>query len=133
MGENPPKRLDKALAEFSPAQMGLSRTRITQMIRDGKVSCGGKAELSPKSAVAEGQLWTIILNKPDSGDVRPEKIDLDIIYEDSELIVVNKPAGLVVHPAKGHRQGTLLNGASASLRIPVDGKGAVFGGNSPQD
>lgn len=110
VGENPPKRLDKALALFAPDRMGLSRTRIAKLIRDGKVSCQGEAELLPDKAVEKGQQWTILLDEDGVGETLPEKIDLDIRYEDSELIVVNKPAGLVVHPAPGNRQGTLLNG-----------------------
>ena len=64
----------------------------------------------PNSAVEEGQQWIVRLDEVGSCDAHPEKIDLDIRYEDSELLVVNKPAGMVVHPAAGNRRGTLLNG-----------------------
>ena len=110
VGENPPKRLDKALADFAPDQLGLSRTRIAKLIRDGKVSSGGEAVLLPDKAVEKGQKWTILLDEVGIGEAIPEKIDLDIRFEDRELIVINKPAGLVVHPAPGNRHGTLLNG-----------------------
>ena len=110
VGENAPKRLDKALASFAPEQLGLSRTRIAKLIREGKVSSGGEPVLLPDTAVAKGQKWTIILEEDCTGEAFPQKIDLDIRFEDHELIVVNKPAGLVVHPAPGNRRGTLLNG-----------------------
>ncbi len=110
VGRNPPRRLDKALAEFAPEKSGLSRSRIAKLIREGEVSRGGEPELNPDCMTETGQRWTIRLARAGPAEVRPQSIDLDIRYEDDELIVIDKPPGLVVHPAAGNRQGTLLNG-----------------------
>ncbi|MBS0287314.1 MAG: 23S rRNA pseudouridine(1911/1915/1917) synthase RluD [Proteobacteria bacterium] len=98
-------RLDQALAHVFPEH---SRTRITQWIRSGQVSVDGH-QLEPKAKVNGGEQVTIHASVLAQLEEQPEDIALDIIYEDETLLVINKPAGLVVHPAAGNRQGTLLN------------------------
>jgi 23S rRNA pseudouridine1911/1915/1917 synthase len=78
----------------------LSRARIQALIKEGQVTCGGaavKANMKPKP----GQVIEIIVPAPVPAEPVPEDIPLDILYEDSDCLVINKPAGLVVHPAPG--------------------------------
>ncbi len=86
----------------------LSRARIQALIKEGRVTCGGapvKANAKPKA----GQVIEISVPAPAPAIPKPEEIPLNIVYEDSDLLVLNKPAGLVVHPAPGHAAGTLVN------------------------
>ena len=113
-------RLDRAIAALLP---GISRSQASVAIRDGRVqlfSPKGKvvSHLKAGTPVAAGQTVRIVVARKDPLSVEPEGIDLDIRYEDDDLLVVNKPAGLVVHPAPGHSGGTLVNalaGYSAEL------------------
>jgi len=109
IGANPPPRLDKALARDVPEQAALSRTRLTRLIAAGAVVRGGQALTDPKARVAEGDEVAITVEVAQDYDVLPEAIPLDIVFEDDDLIVVNKPAGMVVHPAPGSPSGTLVN------------------------
>src|SRR5688500_4641860 len=97
-------RLDKALAEAS----GLSRERVKALIGEGKVTVGGKPA-SQASAKAVGGEFVIDLPPPADAKAAPQEIPLVIVYEDEHLIVVDKPAGMVVHPAAGNPDGTLVN------------------------
>jgi len=99
------ERLDKAL---SARLDDLSRARIQTLIEAGAVTLGGQPVRS-SHRITEGD--EVVVNVPDSepAGVYPESIPLDLIYEDDDLLVVNKPAGLVVHPAPGHASGTLVN------------------------
>jgi 23S rRNA pseudouridine1911/1915/1917 synthase len=87
---------------------GQSRTQIQRLIKDGYVRVGG----SPAKAnqpVKAGQQVSVQVPEPADADVRPEDLPLPILYEDHDLLVVDKPAGMVVHPAAGHAGGTLVN------------------------
>ena len=102
-------RLDKVLTDFLP---GESRSTIQKIIKDGLVSVNGqerKANFKLKGdeilLVERPSLAVEVDSLPE-----PEAMDLDIIYEDEDILVINKPAGLVVHPSKGHLKGTLVNG-----------------------
>ncbi|MDJ0994835.1 MAG: RluA family pseudouridine synthase [Dinoroseobacter sp.] len=106
---DPPPRLDKALARDVPEGMGLSRSRLAKLIAEGAVARGDEILTSPKARVAEGDALTLSLSEPEPTDLVPEDIPLDIVFEDDDLIVVNKPAGMVVHPAPGSPRGTLAN------------------------
>jgi 23S rRNA pseudouridine1911/1915/1917 synthase len=105
----PPARLDKALARDVPEEAALSRTRLARLIAEGKVTRDGQALTDPKAKVAEGDVLTVQVPVAVDYDVLPEAIPLEILYEDDDLIVVNKPAGMVVHPAPGSPSGTLVN------------------------
>jgi 23S rRNA pseudouridine1911/1915/1917 synthase len=109
IGPNAPDRLDKALAALVPEQAALSRTRIMRMIDEGAVSRDGIEMRDPKARVAEGEVYALRLDPPEAVDVQAEDIPLSIIYEDDDLIVIDKPVGMVVHPAPGTPHGTLVN------------------------
>ncbi|MGB0440312.1 MAG: RluA family pseudouridine synthase, partial [Paracoccaceae bacterium] len=108
-GAVPPPRLDKALARDVPEAAALSRTRLARLIAQGAVTRGGQVVLDPKARVAEGDVLAITVPAAQEYDVQPEAIALDIRYEDDDLVVVAKPAGMVVHPAPGSPSGTLVN------------------------
>ena len=100
-------RLDKFLAESFPAY---SRNQLTNLIETGAVQIAGQeAPLSPDDKVVAGATYTLIPPDPVEPDPEPENIPLDIIYEDKDLLVVNKPADMVVHPGAGNWTGTLVN------------------------
>lgn len=109
IGADAPPRLDKALAALVPEGASLSRSRLMKMIAAGDVLLDGVAVTDPKSKVAMGQEYTLILEAPQDLDAAPENIPLTVVYEDAELIVIDKPAGMVVHPAPGTPNGTLVN------------------------
>lgn len=98
-------RLDKFLAGELD---GMSRSAIQRLITQGFVTSGGKA-LAKSAVLAAGQKLCVVLPEPKELDLTPENIPLDIVYEDSDLLVVNKPKGMVVHPAPGNYSGTLVN------------------------
>lgn len=102
------QRVDKALLTLAPE---FSRNHLQQLIKDGWVSLSGVVVGKPANKVSAGQLLTVQLQPTaQSQAFLPETMPLDILYEDEYLLVVNKPAGLVVHPAAGNWSGTLLNG-----------------------
>ena len=109
IGPNPPKRLDKALARDVPEAAELSRSHIVRLIGDGAVACDGVPATDQKAKVSEGEHYVITLAAPAVSHMEPENIALDVIWEDADLVVVNKPAGMVVHPAPGTPHGTLVN------------------------
>lgn len=101
-------RLDQALAQLLPE---FSRSRIQQWIKAGAVNAAGLVLDSPKQKMLGGEALQLLLDNSEPVlDDAPEALSLNIVYEDSDLLVINKPAGLVVHPAAGNRAGTLLNG-----------------------
>ncbi len=101
------RRLDQVLAELWPQH---SRNRLQGWVREGRVAVDGQAECEPKRKLLGGEI--LVLNEPEG--IRelaeqPEDIPLDIVFEDEELLVINKPPGLVVHPGSGNWSGTLMN------------------------
>ncbi len=103
-------RLDSVLAQLLPEH---SRSRLQQWIRAGAVRVNG-AVARPRAALVEGDLLEVQpVRAPDEQAFGPEPMPLDIVYEDDSLIVIDKPAGLVVHPGAGNWSGTLLNGLLA--------------------
>jgi len=98
-------RLDKYLTQFLPE---LTRTRIQQLINDGFITVDGKT-IKPSHQVSPGEAIAVRLAPPPPSELIPEAIPLCVVYEDRYLIVVDKPAGMVVHPACGHPSGTLAN------------------------
>lgn len=105
---DPPDRLDKALARDVPEGM-LSRSRLARLIAEGAVTRDGVPVTGLKARVAEGETYMIALEAPEEIDVTPEAIPLVVVHEDADLIVIEKPAGMVVHPAPGSWSGTLVN------------------------
>ncbi len=104
------QRLDKFLVSCLP---DLSRSRLQALIRDGQVKINGQTAAKSGTLVEDGQVVQIYLPEPAPAGLQPEKYPLDILYEDGNVIVVNKPAGMVVHPSAGHASGTLVNAALA--------------------
>ena len=99
------QRLDKLLAEQLPE---LTRSAIQNLMREGCVTLAG-APLRKNAKAAVGDTIWIELPEPKETELVPEEIPLDIIYEDDDIVVVNKPRGMVVHPAPGNWSGTLVN------------------------
>jgi 23S rRNA pseudouridine1911/1915/1917 synthase len=97
-------RLDRHLAEV----LGMSRSRVVALIRDGQVSVDGRPG-KKSEALAPGQWVEVEVPPPEPLEAQPEDIPLEVVFEDEALLVVNKPVGLVVHPARGHPTGTLVN------------------------
>ena len=105
-GTVPPGRLDAAIAQ---AASDLSRERVKALIAEGRLRVGGKAATNGASRRYEGHAFTLDLPPPVAVSLQPEDIPLVVAFEDEHLIVIDKPAGLVVHPAPGHSGGTLVN------------------------
>jgi 23S rRNA pseudouridine1911/1915/1917 synthase len=105
------QRLDLALVQIVPE---FSRSYLQQLIESGAVIHNGRTQTKTSSKVKAGDALTIELKPtPQSQAFKPEPMALDVVYEDSHILVINKPAGLVVHPAPGNWSGTLLNGLLA--------------------
>jgi 23S rRNA pseudouridine1911/1915/1917 synthase len=113
-------RLDKALAEAS----GLSRERVKALIGEGRVTIGGKPVLQA-SAKSPGGAFAIDMPAPLDAQASPQEIPLVVVYEDEHLIVVDKPAGMVVHPAAGNPDGTLVNALLHHCSGNLSGIGGV--------
>lgn len=100
------ERIDRYLAE---ELSDLSRSRIQQLIEQGKVQVNNKVCISKKINLKVGDRITLEIPEAQPLELQAEDIPLDILYEDDQLLILNKPAGLVVHPAPGHPNGTLVN------------------------
>jgi len=122
---NPRPRLDKAVARDGPGSAALSGSRLVRLIEAGAVEVNGTRPESAKAPVAEGDAVVITLSASEESHIEPESIPLEIVYEDDHLIVVNKPAGLVVHPAPGTPSGTLVNALLAHCGASLSGVGGV--------
>ncbi|MEM1300982.1 MAG: pseudouridine synthase [Pseudomonadota bacterium] len=125
IGANPPQRLDKALARDVPDEAALSRSRLARLIADGAVKVDGTPYLDVKAKVTAGA--EVQIHVPDAAalDTVAQNIPLNVVYEDDHLIVVNKPAGMVVHPAPGTPDGTLVNALLAHCGDSLSGIGGV--------
>ena len=99
------ERLDRYLAG---AVEGLTRSAAAKLLEEGQVTLGGKP-LGKNYRLQGGEVLTVSLPEPEPAEALPQNIPLDVVYEDADLIVINKPVGLVVHPAPGHPDGTLVN------------------------
>jgi len=115
-------RLDRVLAARIPA---LSRSRLKALILGGQVMAAGKTIRDPAQSVNCGDVVSVTLPPPEPAEPQGEDIPLQILHEDDALIVLDKPAGLVVHPAAGHAQGTLVNALIAHCGDSLSGIGGV--------
>ncbi|ALA16554.1 MULTISPECIES: RluA family pseudouridine synthase [unclassified Chelatococcus] len=115
-------RLDRALALRLP---DLSRSRIQQLIKDGHVTVGGTAETNASRKLAAGLPVAVTVPPAAAPEPSGEDIPLTVLYEDDALIVIDKPAGLVVHPAPGNETGTLVNALIAHCGASLSGIGGV--------
>jgi 23S rRNA pseudouridine1911/1915/1917 synthase len=116
------ERLDRALARHFD---DLSRARLQALIREGATRIGGDAVTDPSLKLRGGETVTLAIPEPVASEPLPQDIALPIVYEDNHLIVIDKPAGLVVHPAAGHADGTLVNALIAHCGESLSGIGGV--------
>jgi 23S rRNA pseudouridine1911/1915/1917 synthase len=116
------ERLDRVLARL---QADLSRSRLQALIRDGQVAVDDTPVLDPNRKVAGGVRITLTVPPPVPAEPAGEAIDLTVVYEDDDVIVIDKPPGLVVHPAAGHDSGTLVNALIAHCGESLSGIGGV--------
>ena len=121
-GDEGSRRLDRVLAARLPE---LSRSRLKALILAGEISLRDAPILDPAYHVAPGDTITIRVPPPVSPEPEPENIPLNIVYEDDDIIVIDKPRGLVVHPAAGHGTGTLVNALIAHCGDSLSGVGGV--------
>ena len=121
-GDEGSPRLDRVLATRVAE---LSRSRLKALILAGSVTVKNAAVRDPAFHVARGDTITIDVPEPAPAEPQGENIALDIVYEDDDLIVINKPKGLVVHPAAGHETGTLVNALIAHCGASLSGIGGV--------
>lgn len=122
------ERVDKVLARLLPE---VSRATVQRWIEEGRVLIDGKP-CRARDSVRAGSALEVEAGAPPPSDADPDpSVELEVCYEDAQLLVVNKPAGLVVHPARGHRTGTLVNGLLARPGFtlpsadPRDGQGSL--------
>jgi 23S rRNA pseudouridine1911/1915/1917 synthase len=106
------QRIDKVISSLNP---DWSRTQVQQWIKDGQVLVNEQQIKTNYKCNVNDEI-SISIPEPEELDVIPEKMDLDIYYEDGDVLVVNKPKGMVVHPAAGHMTGTLVNGLMAHCK-----------------
>lgn len=125
IGASPPSRLDKALARDVPEAAALSRTRLARLIEAGAVSRAGEVLTNPKASVAEGDVIEVAVPEVAESHIEAEDLPLDVRFEDDDLIVVMKPAGMVVHPAPGTPSGTLVNALLHHFGGRLSGVGGV--------
>lgn len=118
-------RLDKALAQSVSSEHSLSRARIQELIAQGYVCNKGEILQNIKYKVKTGDEFSIHIPKPTALELQPEDIPLDIFYEDSDILVINKPAGMVVHPGNGVQSGTLVHAVLFHAKSELSGIGGV--------
>ena len=116
------ERLDRALAARMAA---LSRTRVKALVLAGRVAIGGRTIRDPGHHVNAGDRVTLEVPPPEEAAPQPEDIKLAIVHEDDDLVIIDKPSGLVVHPAAGNRSGTLVNALIAHCGASLSGIGGV--------
>jgi 23S rRNA pseudouridine1911/1915/1917 synthase len=117
------ERLDRVLAARLPA---LSRSRLKALILAGQVTLARRTIRDPAARVNSGDTVIVCLPEPEAAEPAGEEIPLTVVYEDDALIVIDKPAGLVVHPAAGHAKGTLVNALIAHCANSLSGIGGVM-------
>jgi len=115
------ERLDRVLA----ARTAHSRSRLKALILDGKVAIGPRTIRDPSYRVNAGDMISLTVPPPEPAEPAGEHIPLDVVFEDDEIIVIEKPSGLVVHPAAGHGSGTLVNALIAHCGDSLSGIGGV--------
>jgi 23S rRNA pseudouridine1911/1915/1917 synthase len=120
------ERLDRFLSQTAAARgLALSRTRLKALIEAGQVTVDGAEARDPAARVAEGERIALAVPPAEDAAIAGEDLPLKIVYEDEHLIVIDKPAGLVVHPAPGHAAGTLVNALIRHCGDSLSGIGGV--------
>lgn len=119
-------RLDRFLAERPEiVDAHLSRSRIKTLIEEGRALVGGRAAMEPARRLSAGEAVALGVPPPEPAEPQGEDIALNVVFEDAHLLVIDKPAGLVVHPASGHETGTLVNALIAHCGESLSGVGGV--------
>ena len=116
-------RLDQYIAGRC---MDLSRSYIQKLIKENRVTINENIQTKTKTAVQEGDIVNVSLPDPKELEIKPQDIPLDILYEDNDVLVVNKPKGMVVHPAPGHYEDTLVNAVLYHCRDNLSGINGVL-------
>ena len=116
------KRLDVYIASALP---GITRSAVQKLLENGKITLNN-IPLQKNHKTSIGEIYTVIQNEPDVSALKEQNIPLDIIFEDDDLIVVNKPTGMVVHPAPGHPDNTLVNALLYHCGSSLSGIGGVI-------
>ena len=112
-------RLDKIIASIDNS---ISRTSVQRLIEEGKILVNEKQE-KPSYKVNEGDIIEIEKEEPQEIDLKPQEIPIDIIYEDKDILIINKEKGMVVHPGNGNPDGTLVNAVMAKCKDSLSGIG----------
>ena len=112
-------RLDKIIANIDNS---ISRTSVQRLIEEGKILVNKKQE-KPSCKVNEGDVIEIEKEEPQEIDLKPQEIPIDIIYEDKDILIINKEKGMVVHPGNGNPDGTLVNAVMAKCKDSLSGIG----------
>ncbi len=112
-------RLDKIIANIDNS---ISRTSVQRLIEEGKILVNKKQE-KPSYKVNEGDVIEIEKEEPQEIDLKPQEIPIDIIYEDKDILIINKVKGMVVHPGNGNPDGTLVNAVMAKCKDSLSGIG----------
>lgn len=112
-------RLDKIIANIDNS---ISRTSVQRLIEEGKILVNKKQE-KPSYKVNEGDIIEIEKEEPQEIDLKPQEIPIDIIYEDKDILIINKEKGMVVHPGNGNPDGTLVNAVMAKCKDSLSGIG----------
>jgi len=116
------KRLDACLAELLPE---ISRNQLKHYIDDGYVRAKGGSKITPATKVKTGDVFTVKIPEIREADPEPQDLPIDIVYEDDDVLVVNKAVGMVVHPAAGNYDGTLVNAILFHCKDSLSGIGGV--------
>ena len=117
------KRVDVFISENSD----LTRSAVARLIENGEVKLEGEEKSIPKNyKVRANDVFCVLLPEPEPSDAQPQNIPIDVIYEDDDIIVVNKPEGMVVHPAPGNPDGTLVNALLYHCKDGLSGIGGVI-------
>ncbi len=125
-GPAPAGRADLAVAAIA----GISRAHAQRLLGDGRALVGGARRRS-SDRLTGGELITVVLTAPPDESLEPESIPLEVVYEDGAMLVVDKPAGLVVHPSAGHAGGTLVNALLGRARDRGEPLGSIAGVGRP--
>ena len=112
-------RLDKVITNIDN---NISRTSVQRLIEEGKIRVNKKQE-KPSYKVLEGDIIEIEKEEPKEIDLKPQEIPIDIIYEDKDILIINKAKGMVVHPGNGNPDGTLVNAVMAKCKDSLSGIG----------
>ena len=112
-------RLDKVITNIDN---NISRTSVQRLIEEGKILVNKKQE-KPSYKVLEGDIIEIEKEEPKEIDLKPQEIPIEIIYEDKDILIINKAKGMVVHPGNGNPDGTLVNAVMAKCKDSLSGIG----------